>query len=134
VGAFGVTIRARRRRPLTAKKLDTVVATTKIDAMDAAEQLVPVETDRLTWAEICARYSDQYVCLVDVVRPPLSSPEIITARVVGHGATHDAAFEPIRDLDQQYPRFTIRYTGVCTETLIRPSLVLDDETLELLRS
>ncbi len=100
--------------------------------MDAAKQIASVETEPLPWAEICARYPDQYVCLVDIVHPPLRSPEIITARVVGHGATHDVAFEPIRDLGERYPRFAVRYTGVCTEPLIRPSLVIDDETLELL--
>ncbi len=100
--------------------------------MDAATRLAPDETEPLPWAEICKRYPDQYVCLVDLGRPPLRSPEIITARVVGHGVTHDAAFEPIRDLDERYPRFAIRYTGVCTEPLIRPSLVIDDETLDLL--
>ena len=100
--------------------------------MHAAERLAPDETESLPWAEICARYPGQYVCLVDIVHPPLRSPEIITARVVGYGATQDAAFEPIRDLGERYPRFAIRYTGVCTEPLIRPSLVIDDETLELL--
>jgi hypothetical protein len=100
--------------------------------MDAAERLAPDETEPLPWAEICARYPDQYVCLVDIVRPPLRSPEIVTARVVGHGATHDAAFVPIRDLGERYPRFAVRYTGVCTEPLIRPSLVIDNETLEIL--
>jgi hypothetical protein len=100
--------------------------------MDPAEQIASLETEPQPWAKICAQYPDQYVCLVDIVRPPLRSPEIRTARVVGHGATHDAAFEPIRDLAERYPRFAIRYTGVCTEPLIRPSLVIDDETLELL--
>ena len=102
--------------------------------MDAAEQLVSVEAEPLPWAEICARYPDRFVCLVDIVRAELRSPEIKTARVVGHGPTHDAAFEPIRDLNERYPRFAIRFTGICTEPLIRPSLVIDDETLELLRS
>ena len=100
--------------------------------MDAATRLATEETDPLPWAEICARYPDQYVCLVDVLHPPLRSPEIITARVVGHGATHGAAFEPIRDFGERYPRFAVRYTGICTEPLSRPSLVLDDETLALL--
>src|SRR6266496_6704212 len=100
--------------------------------MDAAKQVALVETEPLPCAEVCARYPDQYVCLVDIVHPPLRSPEIITARVVGHGATHDVAFEPIRDLGERYPRFAVRYTGVCTEPLVRPSLVIDDETLELL--
>lgn len=100
--------------------------------MDAAQQIEPLETGPLSWTEICALYPDQYVCLVDVVRPERLHPTILSARVVGHGTTHDAAFEPIRDLDERYPRFSIRYTGVCTEPLIRPSLVIDDEALELL--
>lgn len=99
--------------------------------MDAAQQIESPETGPLSWAVICARYPDQYVCLVDVVRPEPLHPTILSARVVGHGTTHDAAFEPIRGLDERYPRFEIRYTGVCTEPLIRPSLVLDDEALEL---
>ncbi|MEO8844403.1 MAG: hypothetical protein ABI591_06170 [Kofleriaceae bacterium] len=100
--------------------------------MDAVEQIASLETQPLSWAEICVRYPDQFVCLVDIVRPERLHPQILSARVVGHGPTHDAAFEPIRDLDKRYPRFTIRFTGLCTEPLIRPSLVLDDETLELL--
>jgi len=86
--------------------------------MDAAEQIASLESKPLPWAEICARYPDQYVCLVDIVHPPLRNPEIISARVVGHGVTHADAFEPIRDLGERYPRFAIRYTGVCTEPLI----------------
>ena len=100
--------------------------------MDVAEQIASRETEPTPWAEICDRYPDRYVCLVDIVHPQLRSPENISARVVGHGATHDDAFEPIRELGQRYPRFAIRYTGVCREPLIRPSLVIDDETLELL--
>jgi hypothetical protein len=100
--------------------------------MDAAEQIALVETEPLPWAEICARYPDQFVCLVDIVRPERLHPQILSARVVGHGSTHDAAFEPICELDKKHPRFAIRFTGTCTEPLIRPSLVLDDEALELL--
>jgi hypothetical protein len=100
--------------------------------MDAAHRIEPSETGPLSWADICARYPDQYVCLVDVVRPERLHPTILNARVVGHGSTHDAAFEPIRELDQRYPAFEIRYTGVCTEPLIRPSLVLDEEDLKII--
>ncbi len=100
--------------------------------MDAAKQLAPDETEPLTWAEIARRYPDQYVCLVDIVHPRRGDPDIVSARVVGNGATHDAAFRPIRDLGERYPRFSIRYTGICTEPLIRPSLVIDDETLKIL--
>ena len=79
--------------------------------MNAAEQLVPVATESLSWTEICATYPDQFVCLVEISRVEHRSPEIRAARVVGHGPTHDAAFEPIRDHDVPYPRFAIRFTG-----------------------
>jgi len=53
--------------------------------MDAAKQLVPDETEPLTWAEIARRYPDQYVCLVDIVHPRRGDPDIVSARVVGNG-------------------------------------------------
>jgi hypothetical protein len=95
--------------------------------MNAAAQIAPDETEPLPWAEIRARYPDQYVCLVDIVGMEPGNPTIATARVVGHGSTHDAAFEPIRDLPAQFPRCTIRFTGICREPLIRPWLILDDD-------
>lgn len=97
------------------KKLDTLDGAANSRRMDAAVQIESVEIGPLSWTEICARYPDQYVCLVEVVRPERLHPTILSARVVGHGPTHDAAFEPIQDRDERYPRFTIRYTGVCTE-------------------
>ena len=97
--------------------------------MDAAEQLVPGETQPLPWAEICARYPDQFVCLVDVVPVELRSPEIRTARVVGHGPTRRAAFDPIRNT-RQYSRWSVVFTGECTKPLRRPTLILDDEALK----
>ncbi len=102
--------------------------------MDAAERLAADENVPLRWAEICRRYPDQYVCLIDIVRAEVRSPEIISARVVGHGATDDDAFEPIRNLAAQYPRFAIRFTGESAIPLSRPSFVFDEEDLELLRS
>jgi hypothetical protein len=102
--------------------------------MDAAEQLLLERTEPLPWVEICIRYPDQYVCVVDIDRAELRSPEIKTARVVGYGPTRRAAFNAIRDLSGKYPKHAVRFTGVCTEPLSRPLLVIDDETLELLRS
>jgi hypothetical protein len=100
----------------------------------SAEPFAREVTEPLSWAEIRARYPDQYVCLVDVEAFELGSPEIRVARVVGHGPTRRSAFEPIRDLGSKYPRHAVRFTGVCTQPLIRPTLVIDDETLEILRS
>ncbi len=102
--------------------------------MDAASRLAPDEIEPLTWAEICRRYPDQYVCLIDIVHARRGDPDIVSARVVGNGATDDAAFEPIRDLEKDYPRFAVRFTGESTIPLIRPSFVFDDEDLKLLQS
>jgi hypothetical protein len=84
--------------------------------------------------------------LVDIDRAEPRSPEIKTARVVGYGPTRRAAFNAICDLSGKYrtaeitvvwcspPKHAVRFTAVCTEPLSRPSLVINDETLELLRS
>lgn len=100
--------------------------------MSGPRNASPIESEVLTWDQICARYPDRFVCLVDTVYPENGSPQIVSARVVGHGATRDIAFAPIRYLEKEYPRFSIRYTGVCTAPLIRPALVIDDETLDML--
>ena len=102
--------------------------------MNAAEQLPLETTELLPWAEICLRYPDQYVCLVDMDRAELGSPEINAARVIGSGATRRAAFDAARDLALKCPIHAVRFTGICTEPLLRPSLVIDDETLDFLRS
>ncbi|HSS03233.1 MAG TPA: hypothetical protein VLM79_39490 [Kofleriaceae bacterium] len=102
--------------------------------MDPADQ-DPLEiTDPLPWAEICLRYPDQYVCLVDIDHPELRSPEFKTARVAGVGPTRRAAFDASSQLGAKYPGHAVRFTGVCTEPLIRPSLVIDDEILAFLLS
>lgn len=99
--------------------------------MKTAEQRVQEETESLTWEEICARYPDQFVCLVDVVPVAIRSPEIRTARVVGHGPTRRTAFDPIRNT-RTYSRWTVVFTGQCTKPLRRPWVVLDDEDRKML--
>src|SRR5215813_12451821 len=102
-------------------------------AMNAAEQLAPNISEPLTWVEICKRYPDQFVCLVDVVPVELRSPEISAARVVGYGPTRRAAFDPVRNT-RQYSRWSVRFTGECTKPLRRPTFILDDEARKLLLS
>lgn len=65
--------------------------------MNAVEGIQPTISDPLTWAEICVRYPDEWVCLVEFDRCEPSSAEFRTARVVGHGKTRR---EP---LDQSAP-------------------------------
>jgi hypothetical protein len=104
--------------------------------MDATQPNNPTTCERrdraIAVAEICARYPDQWVCLVDLKMIEFGSPEIRTARVVGHGPTHGAAFDPNRNLHAKYRGHAVWFTGVCTQPLIRPTLLLDDEDLAIL--
>ena len=102
--------------------------------MHAVEPHVRGEPEPLTWAEICARYPDQFVCLVDVVPVEPRSPEIRAARIVGYGPTRRAAFDPIRHNTPKYSRWSVVFTGECTKPLHRPPLILDGEALESLPS
>lgn len=101
--------------------------------MNAAEQRVRDEPEPLTWAAICARYPDQFVCLVDVMPIEPRSPEIRAARLVGYGPTRRAAFDPIRNT-RKYSRWSVVFTGEYTKPLRRPTLILDDEALKSLSS
>jgi hypothetical protein len=94
--------------------------------MDAAEQIVPaVElSELLPWAEICARYPDQYVCLVDVMKIEPHSPTIATAKVAGHGQTRRDASAIIRS-DLRYTAWTVVFTGKPTRPLRRPPVFFD---------
>jgi hypothetical protein len=115
------------------RKLDMPTQRRKYRRVNAAEQLVRSEPEPLTWAEICTRYPDQFVCLVDVVPIEPRSPEIRTAQIVGYGPTRRAAFDPIRNT-RKYSRWSVVFTGECTKPLRRPTLILDDEALKSLSS
>ncbi len=86
----------------------------------------------MPWAEICECYKDQFVCLVDIEHPEPGSPEITTARVVGHGATYGAASAPFAQLTGNYRVHAVRFTGVSRTPLMRPALILDDDDLKIL--
>jgi hypothetical protein len=87
--------------------------------MDAAKELLPLDTGSLTWAEICARYPDQFVCLIDVVPVERWSPAIASARVAGHGLTRRDASAIVR-ADLRLTTWTVVYTGVPKTALRRP--------------
>ncbi len=91
-----------------------------------AEQQSTIEpTEPLAWAEICARYPDQFVCLVDVVAVELRSPRIATGRVVGNGPTRREAFDPIRN-ELQYTEWKVTFTGKSKTPLRRPPVFFDE--------
>lgn len=53
--------------------------------MERAEKLASVEPDALSWGEICVRYPNEWVCLLDVESAREGS--ILSARVIGHDSS-----------------------------------------------
>ena len=90
-------------------------------------------TEPLTWAEIRARYPDEWVCLVemDCIHP--RGFEFRTARVIGHGKTRGAPVEQALRWRDHYDVIGHYYTGRITRQPSRPSVILDDETRDAFR-
>ena len=82
----------------------------------------------LTWAEICARYPDEWICLVEVDFIHPSGLEFRTARVIGHGKTRHDPVMQARPWRSRYEEIGHLYTGRITAALPRPPLIIDDET------
>lgn len=74
----------------------------KIENMHAAQPLSPTISEPLTWDQICARYPDEWVCLVEIDRPEPQNFEFRTARVVGHGKTRREPFEQAQPWWEHY--------------------------------
>lgn len=101
--------------------------------MSAAEAIAAEISGSLTWAEICTRYPDEWVCLVemDFIHP--NGPELRAARVIGHGKTRRAPVEQAKVWWGRYERIGHFYTGRVTVRPPRPSFILDDETRDAIR-
>jgi hypothetical protein len=67
-------------------------------------------TELLTWKQICERYADQWVALVDMDWND-ETDEFTVARVAGHGATRRAPFEQMRAAGLRYERVGHFFTG-----------------------
>ena len=100
---------------------------------EAAEVVAAEISEPLTWAEICARYPDEWVCLVDIDFVHPNGPEIRTARVIGHGKTRGAPVEQARPWRDHYDVIGHFYTGRTIVRQPRPVIFLDEETRDLLR-
>ena len=70
--------------------------------MHANMTIGPTISEPLTWAQICERYPDEWVCLVEIERLRPRQFEFRTARVVGHGKTRRAPFEQARPWLEHY--------------------------------
>ena|SRR5450432_756480 len=101
--------------------------------MNVAEALGPAISEPLSWVEICERYPDQHVCVVevDLIRP--GGLHFHTARVAGHGQTRRQAFEQAAPWWAQHSVIGHYFTGQVALNYIRPNIILDDETRNALR-
>jgi hypothetical protein len=101
--------------------------------MSAAEVFAPEISERLTWAEICARHPDEWVCLVEIDFAHPNGLEFGTARVIGHGKTRRAPFDQSRAWHGQYEEIGHFYTGNIIERPLRPVVINDDQTRDAFR-
>jgi hypothetical protein len=104
-----------------------------MSAAEAAELVAGKISESLTWAEICARYPDEWVCLVEMDRIHPYGFEFRTARVIGHGKTRGAPVEQARPWRARYKVIGHYFTGRTAVRPPRPSLILDDETRDAIR-
>ena len=125
-----------KRGPVGGQKLDirsTSTTIARVNAAEAAKVVAGEISESLTWTEICARYPDEWVCLVEMDYVHLNGPTLRAARIVGHGKTRGEPFQPARPWRAHYEVIGHYYTGRITERPPRPSIILDDETRDAIR-
>jgi hypothetical protein len=66
--------------------------------------------ERLTWQQICERYPDQWVALVEMDWND-ETDEFTVARVAGHGTTRRAPFDQMRAAGLDHETVGHFYTG-----------------------
>jgi hypothetical protein len=102
--------------------------------MSAAEVLAPEISEPLSWAEICVRHPDEWVCLVEIDRIRPHAFEFRTARIIGHGKTRRAPVDQAMSWRDAYEFIGHYFTGRVTAKPPRPSLILDEETRNAIRT
>ena len=71
---------------------------------------LPAGQERLTWEEICARYPEEWVVLVDLDWIN-EDGDFRTAVVLGHGKGRDASLCETRPTARGYQEYAHEYTG-----------------------
>lgn len=69
-------------------------------------------SEPLTWPQICARYPDEWVCLVEIEFCNGISPAFHHARVVGHGKRPRDPYAQADPWQKHYRIMAHYYTGV----------------------
>lgn len=79
--------------------------------MTATAHSAPTISEPLTWEQICKRYPDEWVCLVELDRIDPGRFAFRTARVVGHDKHRRAAVEQSRPWWRCYEEVGQHFTG-----------------------
>jgi hypothetical protein len=80
-------------------------------SVNVAVASTPPVTEPLTWQQICERYPDQWVCLVDFDDIKDTDLEFRTARVIGAGSTRRAPYDQARPWLAGYEEVGHFFTG-----------------------
>lgn len=76
---------------------------------EAHARSAPELSERLSWQEICRRYPDQWVAIVDIEWE--EEDEVHAARVAGHGPRRADPLEQARHLHPRYQEIGHFFTG-----------------------
>lgn len=71
----------------------------------------PALSAPLTWSEICARYPDEWVALVEIDWVNENDLDFRSARVAGHGKTRREPLDQARPLRVRYEEIGHFFTG-----------------------
>ena len=71
----------------------------------------PFITEPLTWEQICDRYPNEWVCLVEIDKMNDTDFDFDLARVVGHGKTRKAPYDQARPFRELYDSMGHYFTG-----------------------
>jgi len=71
----------------------------------------PTVSAPLTWSEICARYPDEWVALVEIDWVNENDLDFRSARVAGHGKTRKEPLDKARPLWKRYDEIGHFFTG-----------------------
>ncbi|HEY4176228.1 MAG TPA: hypothetical protein VGM90_05335 [Kofleriaceae bacterium] len=85
----------------------------------AVSDVATEQSDRMTWAEMCRAYPDEWVVLTDIAWVDESAFEFSSAIVVGHFAMRRTASPKVKAAFAQYPNVFAFHTGETEERTVR---------------
>ena len=102
--------RSLRSVEIVSKNLPVVAELSTLGGMSEAHAFSASEpSELLSWGEICRRYPDQWVALVEIEW--VDEDEVRAARVAGHGPHRADPLEQARHLHARYEEIGHFFTG-----------------------